>query len=225
MRDDCIIDDLRLIRGVRVFFGHHSVGRDILDGLFDIARRLRSHLLLEGAPLGKNGDPLGKISDFEHRAQRERCDVAMMKLCYVDVRPDTNVDAIVDAYARSVARLRAARPGMRIIHVTPPLHARQMDLKARANRMLGRVVWEDHANKKRLELADELRAAFPREPFFDLARTESTRLDGTREIHVVDDRQVPMLWPGFTVDGGHLNAAGKRAAASAFVRAVADAVR
>jgi hypothetical protein len=224
-REHGVCDDLRTLAGVRIFFGHHSVGRDILDGVRHIAAHLQCRVGVESAPLAENGDPLGKIADFEMHAVRGACDVAVMKLCYADFCPDTNIDALVDAYSRSVSRIRAARPGIVIVHTTPPLHSRQIDLRARVNRTLGRIVWEDGANKKRLELGEELRAAFPRDPFFDIGRVESTKPDGTRELHPVDDRLVPMLWPGYTIDGGHLNMLGRRVAARAFVHALANAVR
>ena len=225
LSETSLADDLNRMDGVRVFFGHHSVGRDILDGVDQIVREIRIGLHIEGAPLADNGSPLHKIADFEDRTINGAADVALMKLCFVDFTPDTNVEAIFDAYASSVARIRVARPQLRLVHVTPPLHARQEDLKSRLNRALGRVVWEDQANKKRMELAEELRTLFAREPIFDLAKIESTRPDGTREVHVVDDRQVPMMWPGYTTDGGHLSPLGKTTAARGFVRALAGALR
>lgn len=223
--DEQLVRDLETLKGRKIFFGHHSVGRDILDGVSELAVEAGVDVKIGEGPVGQNQKPLEKIKDFEGEALARDAELALMKLCYVDFRPDTNVDALIGAYKESVARIRAARPELRILHVTAPLHARQVDTKSKINRLLGRLVWEDDANLRRLEFAEKLKAAFPRDAFFDVAAVESTRPDGSREIHLAGGRQVPMLWPGYTHDGGHLNDAGKRVAAKAFVHALAEALR
>jgi len=109
--------------------------------------------------------------------------------------------------------------------VTPALFTRTTDLKSTLNRTLGRPVWEDQSNAKRLDYCKKLREAFPDESFFDLAGVESTRPDGGAEEHEVGGQTVPMLWPGYSNDGGHLNEAGKLVAAKAFAHALAIALR
>jgi hypothetical protein len=223
--DEQLVRDLETLKGRRVFFGHHSVGRDILAGVGELSIEAGVDAKIGEGPIGQNHKPLEKIRDFEQQVLSSDVELALMKLCYVDFHPDTNVDALVTAYRDTVERLRRERPGLRIVHVTAPLHARQSDTKAKLNRLLGRLVWEDESNLRRLELSEKLRAAFPTDPFFDLATVQSTRPDGSREIHLVGNRQVPMLWPGYTNDGGHLNDTGKRVAAKAFIHALAQALR
>ena len=214
--------DLIALRQALVFLGHHSIGRDILDGLWDLASALGVEAAISHAPIGENGDPLGKIDDFEARALASGADIVAMKLCFADFHPHSEVDRLLGAYRRTVLRLKSA--GLRVLHVTAPLHARQTDPASRLKRMLQRPVWEDHANLKRLEYNEKLCAAVAGEPLFDLADAQSTRPDGTKELHPVRARLVPMLWPGWTRDGAHLNEPGKRMAARKFVRAVADAL-
>lgn len=223
--EDTLVRDLEALRGRALFFGHHSVGRDILDGVAELAAETRVPVVIDEGPVGHNQRPLDKFKDFERQVLARRDEVVAMKLCFVDFRPDTHVDALVAAYLETVARIRAARPDVTILHITPALTAREMHLRARINRFLGRQVWEDDANLRRLEFSERVRAAFPRDPFLDLGAVESTRPDGAREMHLVGTRLVPMMWPGYTDDGGHLNALGRRWAAQAFVRAFAEASR
>jgi hypothetical protein len=120
--------------------------------------------------------------------------------------------------------VKKARPGVRIVHVTPPLMVRPADLKSKISRTLGKSIWEDEANAKRLEFKQRMLETFPGDPVFDLSAVESTRPDGTREEHEVHGKKVPMLWPGYSNDGGHLNETGRLVAAKAFAHAFAAAL-
>ncbi len=228
MIDDTLKQDLTTLRGAHVFFGHHSVGQNILEGLAALSKEAGIEVKIDEAPVGQNTRPLEKFRDFAERAERDLNDgtqLMLMKLCYVDFNPRTDVDELVRGYVAAVARVRKARPSVRIVHVTPALSARPTDLKSTLNRTLGRPVWEDQANAKRLDYGRKIREAFPEDPFFDLAAVESTRPDGGTEHHEVGGLQVPMLWPGYSNDGGHLNAEGQRVAAKAFAHSLADALR
>jgi lysophospholipase L1-like esterase len=226
--DDTLKEDLATLHGARVFFGHHSVGQNILDGLNELSKEAGIEVRIDEAPVGENQHPLGKFEDFAKRGERDPSDgtqVMAMKLCYVDFTPKTDVDELVRGYVQAVERVRKARPGVKIVHVTPPLCSRPTDMKAKLNRTLGRPVWEDLANAKRLAYGKKLRETFPGEPFFDLSAVESTRPDGSTEAFDVEGKPVPMMWPGYTQDGGHLNGEGGRVAAKAFAHALASVLR
>ena len=226
--DDVFKSDLETVRGARIFFGHYSVGANILEGLASLAREAGIAVAIGEGPVGENTKPLAKFEDFARHAESPASmgeQLMLMKLCYVDFTPSTDAAELVRAYASAVERVRTARPGTRIVHVTPPLFARPTDLKSRLKRMLGSAVWEDQANLRRFEFREQLLRRFPGEPIFDLAIIESVRPDGTREEYAVEGRTVPMLWPGYSSDGGHLNDSGKRIAAKAFVHALAAALR
>lgn len=226
--DDVLKSDLQTVRGARIFFGHYSVGANILEGLARLSRDAGIPVEIGEGPVGENTKPLAKFEDFARHAESPAAEgeqLMLMKLCYVDFTPDSDVDALVKAYASAVERVRKARPAVKVVHVTPPLFARTTELKWKVKRMLGSAVWEDQANLRRLEFREQLLRRFPGEPVFDLAAVESTRPDGTREEYTVDGRMVPMLWSGYTSDGGHLNDSGKQVAAKAFVHALATALR
>lgn len=220
--------DLAALRGRHVFFGHHSVGRDVLDGLLALAGPGGIEASIESAGVGRNGRPLAKFDDFAARLERtpeDGIELALMKLCYADFTPDTDAIDLARAYCDAVRRIRAARPGVTLVHVTAPLHVRQTDLKSRARRLLRRTVWEDGANAARQAYNERLRATFRGEPLFDLAALESTHPDGRPERHDVGGRPVPMMVPRYSCDGGHLAEEGKRIAGRAFARVLAAALR
>ena len=226
--DDTLKADLETLRGARVFFGHHSVGANLLEGLSSLSREAGVEVRIGEGPVGENTKPLSKFEDFAKHAESQASEgeqLMLMKLCFVDFKPDTDVRALVGAYAKAVERVRKARPGVRIVHVTPPLCTRPNDLKSKLKRTMGSPIWEDQANARRSEFREQLLARFPGEPLFDLATFESTRPDGSREIHDVDGKPVAMLWPGYSSDGGHLNEAGQRAGAKAFAHVLASALR
>ncbi len=129
-----------------------------------------------------------------------------MKLCYVDIGPDTDAAALFARYQGALDALRQKHPRTTFVHVTVPLAAVQRGPKAWAKRLLGRPVYGTADNARREEYNALLRAAYGgREPVFDLAALESTRPDGSRETFEHDGRQVPALVPEYTDDGGHLN--------------------
>lgn len=228
MIDEALKRDLAELSGVPVFFGHHSVGDDILAGLRELEQAAGCKLSIAEERVGENNQPLRKFEDFAQHAERAGAQgepLMLMKLCFVDFEPQSKVPDLVEAYAQAVARVRKARPGVKLVHVTPPLCSRPSGLKTALKRLLGKPVWEDDCNARRAEFREALLRRFPGEPVLDLGLLESTRPDGTRELHSVGGTDVPMLWPGYTHDGGHLNEAGKRMAARAFVQALARARR
>jgi hypothetical protein len=243
-----IVDDLRTLRSARVVFLHHSVGQNILDAVSRLDREVDgAHwpmvgvdeaLRLEGGLLahlsgGANLAPRTKIDAFIGTLLDRpdlRADIAVMKLCYVDIEPGTDVDALVNYYRDSVRALRTFRPAVRIVHMTVPLKARPTGVRAGLRRLVGRPVWEDEANARRDDFNRRLRAAFPDEPIFDLAAVEAhvgDRSPTQREPSSPPDGSSipPALDPRFTDDGGHLNPTGARVVAVAWIHFLADVVR
>ncbi len=234
--------DLAVIRKARVLFTHHSVGVNILAGIEQIdagtgETRVRMAPLEDvpaGGPAlvhgggGRNTEPKTKIDHFATLLREESRftpDLALMKLCYVDFNPRTDVDDLFSYYRRTLEELEREHPEIQFAHVTVPLHGRQTDLKSSLRRLLRLEVWEDAANVKRSEFNRRLIETFTSDPVFDLARAESTDPDGAAITFEHAGRSTPSLYPGYTDDGGHLNASGQRAAGSAAIRFLADALR
>jgi hypothetical protein len=235
--------DLDKLAASRVLFAHQSVGRDIIDGLRDLAKQNGVNLNIaaidgdkpaDGRGLfdfhvGKNGDTGSKIKHFEDTLAARMAngfEVAVLKLCYEDVQKAVNPDPqkLIDTYAESVKRIRAAHPKTIIVHATSPLRSDPPGWKTAVKRVIGRDTWEDADNALRKTYNDAFRKRFAGAPLFDVAAVESTKPDGSPSRFGKGDFTVPTLAQALTRDGGHLNELGKRVVAAAFARSVAMAL-
>lgn len=238
--------DLAKVSALRVFFGHQSVGGNIVDGLEELrslAGDTAFHIIhgtadtalpaafFAEAKVGRNGEPMGKLSDFQSRLEgplRGRVDVALVKICYVDLAGEAAIDpdSLFTAYRRTVLDLEAAHPGLVVVPVTSPLttpdfgsRGRLDVLKATVRRWLGRP--DDNARRARFNA--RMREGFGDRVIFDLASIEATRPDGTR-MHYGRGGAVEALAPEYSADGGHLNALGRKVAARALLHTLARIV-
>lgn len=247
-RDDAPLTDPQWQRlaTLKVFFGHQSVGRNIVAGIDEIVRderpRVAPTVLAAASPrdvagpalvhgeIGRNGDPRSKTAAFlaalDGVSADRQPDVAMYKFCYVDVDDTTDVDALFADYRAGVAAVRARHPSIRLVHVTIPLTAVSQPnaVKAAVKRLLGRSPsseLEREARRNRFNAL--LRSAYgATEPVFDLARVESTHGDGSRSFFLRGRDTVYTLASEYTEDGGHLNALGRRRAAGDLLRLISD---
>ena len=213
----------------RIFFGHQSVGDNIMDGVNGVLRdQPRIGLRVAGGAdalaggagvfahgrIGRNGDPGLKTDEFARLIEgplRGKVDVAFHKYCYADIVESTDVAAVFDHYEKTMARLRAEAPGVIFVHVTTPLVRVQSGPKAALKRLLGRSPGRYGGDFARERFNDLMRNAYRgREPVFDLATIESTRPDGRREAIRAGSRSGYALVPAYTSDNSHLNEQGRR---------------
>jgi hypothetical protein len=215
---------------MRVVFAHQSVGRNILGGIrsLDPARPVR---LLDdaAAPLppgiyhievARNGAPHSKIEHFKQIVSRwgREADIALMKLCYVDVTRDTDIAGVFEHYGSVVADIEASLPSLRLIHVTVPLRTLRLGFRSRLRLLGGQEVEPCEDNLQREAYNELIRARFRAKSLvFDLAAIEATRDDGRLHDIRYGGRRVRSLCPAYTYDGGHLNESGARRAAARFL--------
>jgi lysophospholipase L1-like esterase len=226
---------LEAVSRLSVFFGHQSVGANILEGLQRLAAQQGVTVRLEALPsppapgslvhalIGANGDPELKIRAFSEAVTgpARGAQVALMKLCYVDFHATTGPAALFERYRAELAKLRRKRPAIAFVHVTAPLTSAQRGLEPLVKRLLGRETSEA-LNARREAYNSLLREAYAgREPVLDLAAAESTRPDGSREVVSWNGQAVPAMVATYTDDGGHLNPAGEERAARALVAVLA----
>ena len=227
---------LQAVAERRIFFGHQSVGKNLLDGVEELAREAGVPLRVQeggalGGPgvahayLGENQRPSSKIEAFERAVDGDAAgaEIAFFKFCYVDVDASTDAQALFRRYQGALEALRERHPRIAWVHVTVPLTVTQAGVKASLKALLGKAPWGERENMRREAFNALLREAYGgKEPLFDLARVESTRDDGSAQTFERDGRRHPALVPEYTDDGEHLNARGRRRAARALVEVLAS---
>jgi hypothetical protein len=225
----------------RIYFGHQSVGYNIVEGMQEWVKERPSlglKIVESGSPealdapafahgrIGANYEPLGKIEAFAQTLEQgvgAKADVALFKFCYVDFTPDTDVDRIFSRYKTTLARLHQSFPKTRFVHVTVPLTIVQTGPKAAVKRLLGRKLWGADANIVRNRFNDLMRREYGgHEPLFDLASVESTRPDGQEVRFDQGGASHPALADEYASDGKHLNPDGSRWAAAHLLKTLAE---
>lgn len=233
------------LAGKRIFFGHQSVGYNIVDGIRDVmgdCDYIRLNIVegseigeVEGpsfvhSKVGKNRDPLSKIEAFVDALDRSNgahIDIAFMKFCYVDIEHDTDVDSLFEAYSQATEKIKKKRSDLQLLHVTVPLRSVYLGPKWRAKQCVKRLigsptVLEDNLARDRFNQL--LRKAYEEEgAIYDLALAESTTEQGHSCYAMKSRVRVPFLWTGYSADGGHLNTLGKRKTAEQLLIALAKA--
>lgn len=136
--------DLLTVSQARVFFGHHSVGNNILKGVRGLAAKAGVPLAvvevkaagtvpdgpgLYHGEVGQNYDPDAKMADFAAALGapgEARYDLATFKFCYVDLGEDSkerSPDRLFTRYSARMTEIEAAHPGVTVLHATMPLMA------------------------------------------------------------------------------------------------------
>ncbi len=238
-----ITADLTTVAATRVFFGHQSVGMNILDGVRAVyaaqgvpAPPIREDAAPAGASggfidqvfIGENENPGLKISDFAARLRAglgQRVDVAMMKFCYVDVTSGTDVNGLFAQYRTTMAALAREFPKVTFVYATVPLTT-EPGLLGKAKQLVSGSGGSAADNAARERLNALIRHEYAAGGhLFDLAAAESTAPDGSRVSGTYQGQRYYALDSGYASDSGHLNATGARAVATAWLQAVARAGR
>jgi len=219
----------------RVFFGHMSVGSNILDGLEEVISRrpgIRLNIretadpgefavpVFAHYPVGRNKVPLSKIAAFREIMDRgigRAADVAFFKFCYVDIDHETDIEALFESYVALIEGLQERYPDLTIVTFTVPLLSKPVGIKTRLRKLLGRLPWYEEENVKRNLFNDLLRARF-QGTLFDLAAVESRFDDERRATFRYGGKDYELLRRDFTDDGGHLNPIGRQVVAIELLR-------
>lgn len=243
MSDQRLEEDLRLVRGKRIYFGHQSVGADIVDGLKDLSSASNGNgwniVAFPDSPIvpgpflahsfvGKNGDPEGKCDAFSAHVEKllaDSVDIAILKFCYADIRHDRDIDRMFDYYRQTMDTLKQKFPHVTFVHVTVPATSRSSWWKRFGRSLLGKDDEWDMGSVRRFEFNRKLTEYYGQEPIFDLAEVESTNPDGTKEEFAYRGKRALELVGDYTYDGGHLNEMGRRRVARALIHTLADIIR
>ena len=208
----------------RIFFGHQSVGGNIVMGIADVLDSNKDIKLVilesdkpenlkpgtfEHALIGQNEQPLSKIEAFSELIKSgtgKNSDIAFFKFCYIDINKSTDVKSLFNTYQQKMSELKAAYPGVTFIHVTVPFRLPDKNIKYWMKKAIG-IEPTKKNNIQRNRYNDLLRSAYEgKEPVFDLARLEAVSPE--KNLCFFDDKgtRIMILCPEYTDDGGHLNA-------------------
>lgn len=234
---DVSIEQWEKLSQKKIFFGHQSVGYNIMDGVASLAREYhqlaRLNIAETATPndlstaffahyrVGENRNPKSKNNDFRQLLDGglgSKVDWAFLKYCYVDITASTNVDKVFEDYQATFAALEEKYPAIKFIHITIPLKsiapggftAKSKEL---IKNILGRATGKPEDNINRNKFNELLKARYTNEYLFDLATIESTRPDGSRSDFVHEGRRYFAMEEKYTDDGGHLNRIGQRVVA------------
>ena len=219
----------------KIFFGHQSVGRNIVEGMKDVLKdypQVKITIInsdkpqdlipgiFEHSEIGRNEDPESKINGFSKLVRLgigNNADIAFFKFCYVDITASTNAEALFKNYQETMEQLKKEYPDVKFIHFTVPLLRQPgKSIKSSIKKFLGRGdgFFDNSHNIARNRYNELLKSAYEgREPVFDLARLEAISPDKTLSFFNDQGKQILSLCPEYTEDGGHLNAVGRKAVA------------
>jgi len=240
--DHSIAEDLKFLSGKRIFFGHQSVGANIIEGIKRLEADQHVSLTwiqvadgdtLPGAYfadsyIGENTKPDSKCDAFSSMLDsrfQDSVDIALMKFCYVDFTSDTDVHHVFSIYQRMIDSLKSQNPRTLFIHVTTPLMSLAPKWKRIVFDILGRNDYIVRENAKRNLYNDLLLSYYKTHEIFDLASIESTYPDGSRESFDYDGTTYYALVRDYTYDGGHLNEIGQTIVARELMTTLASALR
>ena len=209
-RCDNRVDNMKSISGItqdkwdmlaskRMYFGHQSVGFNIIAGVNDILERNSfinldikdldkvedlSKPFLAHSAVGRNRFPDEKVSAFSEVMLSDfggHVDVAFLKFCYVDAKEGANVEQMLAVYDRGIEEIRKARPNVVIVHFTIPIRAIPNGFVDRTKRRFGVGVLHKKAmgNIVKRDFNSLLLAKYgDKDLVFDIAKIESTAQNG-----------------------------------------------
>jgi len=228
------------LAGRTIFFGHQSVGYNIVEGLEQIEKQVpriklniveikKASDLNKGqfahSEIGENEDPHSKMQAFTDELDNgigAKADIAFFKFCYVDMNAYSDIDKIFLEYKKTMALLKKKYPHVIFVHATVPLTESKTTVRSFIKTILGK---EDN-NIKRNRYNDLLRKEYlGKEPLFDIAQAESTHPDGTRATFTNNGTVYYALASEYTDDGGHLNKLGQQAVAQELLIVLAELAR
>lgn len=214
-----------------IYFGHQSVGKNIIEGIRDIMKEhpeIKLHIVettdlaafrspvFANSPIGKNGAPLSKINGFKElmdQGMGNLVNIAFFKFCFDDIKEKTDVKMLFNHYSQTMDALTKKYPKTQFVYITVPLLKRKKAslifwIKGLSGK---KSYFAAENNISRYKFNELIREKYKGSGLlFDLARLESTKPDGTRESFEKKGKIYYALTPAYTDDGGHLNMVGRQ---------------
>ncbi len=228
----------------KIFFGHQSVGNNIIGGISRILESCSDNRLViketsdandlnlpifAHARLGRNLDPKLKCDEFKRVLDSgigNQVDVAMLKFCYADIDENTNIKEVFKYYRATFLYLEKKYPRVRFIHLTVPVTVSQnpLGLKARIKRLFRKELYGEKGNVNRNKFNALLTSFYNKNNLiFDLAKIEATKPDGSLNIFKAGDGyKYYVLVESYSDDGEHLNYVGGKIVAKELLKFITE---
>ena len=226
----------------KIFFGHNSVGNNILTGIKHILKEypnIKIKIITTRHPddfkepilghswIGSNMEPISKTRAFENIIQGGlggKVDIAVMKMCYVDITSKTKIKEVFFDYQQKLSKMEVLFPEIKFIHMTVPLTSKPEGIqfivqkgKNIIKKIIGRPVFNYKDNINRNTMNDMYREAYDdNTSLFDLALLESVE-NKKESVYIKNDIKIRTLTKKYTDDGGHLNIEGSKQIAEQFL--------
>lgn len=233
-----IVNAFYKLKETKIYFGHQSVGQNILTGVSELASELKLDIKIVELKefqankdrstniihsyIGENRYPDKKTEEFSNIIQSSisnNIDIALMKFCYVDTEEYLSTEQMIILYLDAIEYLEKKYPNKVFIYTTIPLTARSNNAKNLVKRFLGMPIFGRNDNIERNRFNSILRKKKESTGrLFDLAAIQSTYPDGTKEKFMIDGVEYYAMVPSYSSDGGHLNKLGRNVVAREFIK-------
>lgn len=238
---DVPIEAWEKLNNKKIYFGHQSVGYDLIDGMQAVMAKnpqIKLNIVetsnfsdVKGgcfahSRVGKNIDPSSKINGFFQFVESglgNTADIAFFKFCFVDIHTGTDVNQVFLQYKEAMDKLSITYPKTRFIHMTVPLTTvpdgfSGVIKKAKdfIKSILGKINMYDNTVKQNYN--DKLRDFYGKNgSLFDLALSEASYKNGGQLVTEKGGKKIQNLIPEYSNDGGHLNETGQYKVAEEFL--------
>lgn len=217
----------------KIYFAHQSVGKNIIAGINDIVaekKQVKLHIVpLENINdisepvfvhsfIGHNMDPQSKIDGFSNVLENglgDKVDIAILKMCFIDISPSTDVEKLFDAYRDFVSEITSKYENLQFVVCTVPIVVQDNSLKGIAKsfvkKIIGKTDYGHKANIAREEFNNRIRKEYSGKfPVFDIAKLEATTQDGQLLQFEKNGMRTLRMVPEYSSDGEHLNPLGRK---------------
>lgn len=237
-------DVIKKLAARKIYFGHQSVGYNIIDGLTALLPADSGLNIIESSdpdsfskPVfahsqnGENFKPETKIAEFVKKMESglgNKADIALFKFCYVDINSDTDVNKLFSEYKNSFDMLQKKYPNTLFLHITDPVTSEKVDgiknkIKVSIKTLTGKKTGDVYDNIRRMEFNNLLIKEYGFK-VFNLASIESSAA-GKEMLNSKGGIEHYSLNPEFTDDGGHLNKNGSKLVAIKFIEFLAGNIK
>jgi len=232
-------DDWKSLAGKKIFFGHKSVGYNIIDGVKDLIREhdyIKLNIVETSDPnafdqpifahaqVGENMDPASKNTAFYDLMDSgigDTADIAFFKYCYVDIKNHSNPEKLHDEYVTLINTLQNKFPEIAFLHLQIPICTQRKGIKIKCKSfiksILGRPGLVDDNSKRHIYNSLVNKSYDEGSNVFNLALAEAMTADGALSFIKKDGEKVYTMVPVYSDDGGHLNEVGRRHVAEQFL--------